>query len=108
MTEHEENLHRNERRPAEQHAQNLGQIGAAPQDRPAASDDAVEAKLAAQLWSFLDPVDRGFGGAVKNRKHRLLAAVIDGVVAPLARGNHAAIKSEYCSEFAPVERNRCG
>jgi hypothetical protein len=81
-------------------------MGVCTLNRSAAGNDAVEAKLAAQLWGFFDPVKGGFGGAVKNQEHCLVATMVDGVIAPLARGNLATIKGENSNELTPVEGNR--
>src|ERR1700712_2592178 len=76
---------------------------AAAQDQAACRDHAVDALLARQPWIFLDAVDRHFGSAAENRKHRAVFQKIDGVVAPLAVGDHASVEIEDTTEFETVE-----
>src|SRR5437660_10696760 len=78
------------------------------QDQPARRDHAVHALLAREPRIFFDAIDRHFGGVAEYRKHRAIPEKIDGVVAPLAIGDHAAIQIEDSIELETIERHPAG
>ena len=71
--------------------------------KPVAADDAVGALLLLQLRILFDAVERHFRRAAKHRKHRAVFQKVDGVIAPFAGRDHAAIEIENAIEFAAVE-----
>ena len=77
-------------------------------DQAGRRDHAVGALLARQPRIFLDAVERDFGGAAEDRKHRAVFQEIDRVIAPLAGCDHAAIEAENAVEFAPGEGDLAG
>ena len=52
---------------------------------------------------LLDDVERPLGGAAIDREQRAVLEEVDGVVAPLARGDLASVEIEDRIELAPVE-----
>ena len=52
---------------------------------------------------FLDPIKRHFAGPTKDRKHRLVAIEVDGVVTPLAGCDFAAVKRQNFIEFPAIK-----
>src|SRR3982751_5217209 len=78
---------------------------AAAQDQSGRRDHAVHALLAREPWILLDPINRNFGSAAEYRKHRAFFQKVDGVVAPLAIGDHAPIQIENTVEFETIERD---
>src|SRR5258708_29040037 len=78
---------------------------AAAQDQPSCRDHAVDALLAREPRIFLDAVDRHFGGAAEYREHRAIPQEIDGIVAPLAIGDHAPVQIQDTIEFETIERD---
>src|SRR5205085_4777863 len=70
---------------------------------PARGNDRVLPLAILELGAFLDRVERDFRGAAKDREHRHLVAEIDGVIAPLARNDHAAIRIQDPLEFGTFE-----
>src|SRR5689334_14006527 len=75
----------------------------APDDEPGGGDEAVGALAARQTGVLLDSIDRDFRGPAENRKHGPVLEEINGVVAPLAGGDLAAIKVENAVELASAE-----
>src|SRR4051794_7409682 len=100
---HSEMTRLNQRQLAVDHEQHPLEFMAAAQDQAGRRDHAVHALLAGEPRIFLDPVDRDFGGATENGEHRAFPQEIDGVVAPFAIGDHAAIQIEDAVEFETVE-----
>src|SRR5215207_10054582 len=80
----------------------------AAQDEPGRRDHAVRALLAGKPRIFLDAIERDFGSAAENRKHRAVLQEVDGVIAPFAVGDHAAVEIENAVEFEAVERDTIG
>src|ERR1700736_5967950 len=78
---------------------------AAAQDQPARRDHAVDALLAREPRIFFDAVDRHFGSAAEHREHRAIPQEIDGIVAPLAIGDHAPVQIQNAIEFEAIERH---
>src|SRR3954469_7495048 len=76
---------------------------AAAHDQASGRDDAVGALPPRQLRVLLDPVERDFRSAAEHRKHRAVAQEINGVIAPLAGGDLAAIEAEDAVELLPLE-----
>ena len=87
------------------HQQHAVEFVAAAQDQPGRRDHAVDALLARQPRIFFDSVDRNFGGAAEHREHRAVSEKIDGVVAPLAVGDHAPVQIQNAIEFETIERH---
>src|SRR3954452_16190534 len=85
------------------HQQHAVEFMAAAQDQPGGGDHAVGALLARQPRILLDAVDRHFGSAAENRKYRAVFQEVDGVVAPFAVGDHAAVEIEDAIKFETVE-----
>src|SRR5262249_80193 len=75
----------------------------ATHDQAGGRDYAVGALPARQLRIFLDAVDRNLAGTTKHREHRAVLQEVDGIVAPFAGGDLAAIEAENAIELAPVE-----
>src|SRR5688572_23450999 len=72
-------------------------------DQPRRRDHAIGALLAREPRIFFDAVERHFGGAAENGKHRAVFQKINRIIAPLAGCDHAAIEAENTVEFAPAE-----
>src|SRR4051812_14562683 len=77
-------------------------------DQARRRDDAVRALPTRELRVLLDPVERDFGGAPEDRKHRTVSEKVDRVIAPLAGCDHAAIKAEDAVELAAAESDLPG
>src|SRR4051812_22124900 len=78
---------------------------AAAQDQPGRCYHAVHALLAREPRIFLDAIDRHFRGAAEYRKHRTVLQEVDGIVAPLAIGDHAPVQIQNTIEFKTIERD---
>jgi hypothetical protein len=61
---------------------------------PGRRDNAVGALAPAKPGVLLNAVDRHFAGAAEHRENRAIFKKIDGVIAPLAGGNFAAVKPQ--------------
>ena len=59
----------------------------------------------AQLRPLLDTIERHLGGALKHGKDRSLAPCADGIVAPFAGRDLAAVDAQDCAEFLAVEHD---
>src|SRR3981081_2119885 len=95
-------------RPIER-AQHAVKLVAAAHDQAGRGDHAIGALAARQALTLLDAVDRDFAGPAKNGKHRAVFEKVDGVIAPFAGGDLAAIEAENAVELTPVERHSgCG
>ena len=57
----------------------------------------------AQSGIFFDAINRHFRGAAEHREHGAVFQEVDGVVAPLAGGDHASIEIEDAFKLAPTE-----
>src|SRR5262249_39182628 len=79
------------------------ELVAAAHDQTRRRDHAIGALPARELRTFLDAVDRNFGGAAEHGEHRAVLEEVDGVVTPFAGGDLAAVKAENAVELAPVE-----
>ncbi len=88
---------------AVERAEHAVELLAAAQDMAGGRNHAIGALPAAEFWIFLDAVDRHFRGAAENRKHRAVLEEIDGVIAPLAGGDFAAVEPQNAVELAPAE-----
>src|ERR1700682_3774131 len=75
----------------------------AAQDQSARRDHAIDPLLAGEPRIFFDAVDWNFGSAPEYRKHRTVAQEIDGIVAPLAVGDHASVQVQDAIEFETIE-----
>src|SRR5664279_4985149 len=75
----------------------------AAHDQAGRRNDAVGALAARQLRIFLEAVERNLGGAAEHREHRAIFHEVDGVIAPFAGGDLAAIKIENAIELAAAE-----
>src|SRR5262245_32383804 len=84
------------------------ELVATAHDQAGGRDHAVGTLPARQPGMLLDTVDRNFGGAAEHREHRAVPQKIDGVVAPFAGGDLAAIEAENAVELAPVESHAAG
>src|SRR5947209_13801581 len=93
----------NHRELAVDHQQHAVEFMAAAQDQAAGRDHAVDALLARQSWIFFDTINRHFRSAAEHRKYRAVFKKIDGVIAPLAFGDHASVEIEDAIEFKAVE-----
>src|SRR5437899_7961095 len=76
---------------------------AAAHDEAGCRHHAVNAVSARQLGTLLDAVDRDFAGAAKHGENRAVTQEVDGIIAPFAGGDLAAIEPENAIELAPVE-----
>jgi hypothetical protein len=76
---------------------------ATPNDQSRRRDHAVSSLPAFQFWILFDAINRHFGRATEHRKNSPVFQKIDGVVAPFASGNFAAIEVENAIEFAAAE-----
>ena len=81
---------------------------AAAHDQAGRRDHAIGALPAREARALFDAVDRDSAGPAKNGKHRAVFEEIDGVIAPLAGGDLAAIEAQDAVEFAPVECHSAG
>src|ERR1700676_1048878 len=72
------------------HQQNPIQLMAAAQDQASGRDHAVGALLACQPRILLDAMERTSAGAPNHREYRAVFQEIDGVVPPLAIGDHSS------------------
>src|SRR4051794_4594614 len=80
-------------------AQHRIELVATAHDQPGGRDHAEGALAARQLRVLLDTVKRGFRGAAEYRKYRTVFQKIDGVIAPFAGRDLAAIKVENALEL---------
>ena len=87
------------------HQQHTFKLMAAAQDQARGRDHAVHALLAREPGIFFDAVDRHFRSAAEHREHRAVFQEVDGVVAPFAVGDHAAVEIEDAVEFEAIERH---
>src|SRR3984957_10314366 len=76
---------------------------AAAQDQPGRRDHAIEALLTREPRIFFDAIDRHFGSAAEYREHRAILQKVDGVVAPLAIGDHAPVQIQNAIKFETIE-----
>ena len=90
--------------PAVEDAQHVAEVVAALQDQAGRGDDRIGALPARKSRLLDDAVERHFGGAAEDREDRLLAELVDGVVAPLAVGDLAAIDLQDLVEFPRLKR----
>src|SRR5262249_57578077 len=81
---------------------------AAAHDQTCRRDHAIGALPARELRTFLDAVDRNFGGAAEHGEDRAVLEEVDSVVTPFAGGDLAAVKAENAVELAPVESDSAG
>src|SRR5262249_61435537 len=81
---------------------------AAAHDQTCRGDDVIGALPARELRTFLDAVDRNFGGAAEHGEDRAVLEEVDVVVTPFAGGDLAAVKAENAVELAPVESDSAG
>src|SRR5262249_57505412 len=81
---------------------------AAAHDQTCRRDHAIGALPARELRTFLDAVDRNFGGAAEHGEDRAVLEEVDSVVTPFAGGDLAAVKAENAVELAPVEGDSAG
>src|SRR5690606_25021759 len=79
------------------------QFVAALHDQPACGDDRIGALLLRQLRVLLDAEKRHLACPAKDGEHGAVAQMVDGIVAPRAGGDHAAIDVQDFAEFMPVE-----
>ena len=84
-------------------AQHAVELVAAAHDQAGRRDHAIGALAARQLGIFFDAVDRDFRGAAEHREHRAVFQEVDGVIAPFAGGDLAAIEIENAVELAAAE-----
>src|SRR6266852_9936657 len=84
------------------HQQHAVEFMAAAQDQPAPRDHAVNALLAREPRIFFDAIDWHFRSAAEYREHRAVPQKIDGVVAPLAIGDHAPVQIQDTIEFETI------
>src|SRR5205823_2050744 len=75
----------------------------APENVSGRRNDAVGALAARQPRIFLDAVDRDFTGAAEYRENRAVFEKVDGVIAPLAGRDLAAVKPQEPIELAAAE-----
>jgi phosphinothricin acetyltransferase len=95
----------NQRQFAIDHQQHALEFMAAAQNEAGGRNNAVGPLLAGQPRIFFDAVDRHFGSAPEYRKHGAVFQEIDGVIPPLAIGDHAAIQIEYATKLETIERH---
>src|SRR5712675_1175184 len=95
----------NHRQLAVDHQQHAIEFVAAAQDQPARRDHAVDPLLAREPRIFFDAIDGYFGGAAEYREHRAVLEKVDGIVPPLAIGDHAPVQIQNTIEFETIERH---
>jgi malonate transporter and related proteins len=66
------------------------------------------ALFARQLRAFFDTIKRHLRGPAKNTEHRNVFQTINGVVAPIARGNKLAVNAENAGQFRTGEGDGFG
>src|ERR1700719_3033532 len=81
------------------------EVMAPAQDQSARRDDTVNPLLARQPRILFDAVEWNFRGAAEDREHRAVAQEIDGIVTPLAVGDHAPVQVQDAIEFEAIERH---
>src|ERR1700761_943864 len=82
---------------------------AAADDVSGGRNHAVSALAAAQFRVFLDAIDRHFRGAAEYREHRTILEEVDGIIAPFAVGDLAAVKPQNTIKLTPAESDLgCG
>src|SRR6476646_5674648 len=85
-----------------QYVQHAAQIVPTLQDQPRRRDDRVGALLAREPRRLLDAKQRAFTGAAEHRERGRVAPEVDRVVAPLARGDLAAVDGEDRAKLLAV------
>src|SRR5450631_252571 len=75
----------------------------AAHDQAGCGNNAEGALTARQFRIFLDAIKRNFGGAAEHREHRAVFQKIDGVIAPFAGGDLAAIQIENAIKLKAAE-----
>src|SRR5579872_3236552 len=75
------------------------------QNHATCRDHAVNPLLARKPGIFFDPVDWNLRSAAENREHRAITQKIDGVIPPLAVGDHAAVQIQDAMEFEAIKRH---
>ena len=81
------------------------EFGAAFQYMPGLPDQGPHALAMAEPRAFFDPKFGTFGRPAESRKGRGVATKIDGIVTPMARRYHAAIKVQNPLQFRSIETN---
>src|SRR5260370_19294659 len=76
---------------------------AATKDQAGRRDHAIGPLPARKPRTLLDAVERHLAGAAEDRKDRAVLQEINGVVAPFAGRDLAAIEPEEAAELGPVE-----
>ena len=72
---------------------------AAFQNRTAFADQGPHALAVAQGGAFFDAIFRALGRAAKHAEHGGVAAQINGIIAPVSRRDHPAIKVQYLRQL---------
>lgn len=88
---------------AVQNPQHSAQIAAAFENLAIHADDRIHPLFATQFWTFLNPVDRMFGGASKHGKYGDIFEKRHAIIAPFARGHHPAIQSQDRAKFLAIK-----
>jgi len=74
-----------------QHTENRPEVMSTPQNPAVHTDYGIKPLAIAEPGAFLDPVERQFGCAAKDRENSDLAEAGDAIVTPLAGGDHATV-----------------
>src|SRR4029450_9381834 len=81
---------------------------AAPQNQSGRGNPAIGALPPADARILLDAIDWHFRCATEDRENRPILQEVDGVIAPFAGGDLAAIRAEDAIELFALERDVSG
>src|ERR1700722_11168490 len=87
--------------------QHAVELLAAADDQTGRRDQAIGALPPCEPRVLLDTVERDLAGAAKDREDRTVLQEIDGIVAPFAGRDLAAIETEQAAQLGTVERDLC-
>jgi hypothetical protein len=94
--------------PLFQHLQHLIKVMAPAQHAAIHADHGVKPLPLPQLRTFLDAVQRRFGGAAEDREDRKVAHRGDGIVAPFPGSDHPAIDPQDQAKLPAVKADLLG
>src|SRR5437016_6444250 len=101
-------LHRHQLQRFIHGTQHAIELMSALDDQTCRRNHAVGTLPARQPRIFLDAIERHFGGATEDGKHRAVFEKINRVIAPLSGCDHAAIEAENAVELAAAEGDLAG
>jgi hypothetical protein len=78
------------------------------QDRTGFADERPHPLPVAQFGAFFDAIFGAFGGAAEGAEDGSVTAEVDGIIAPVARRDHAAVKVENARQFVALKADLTG